>query len=242
MRVRGGDFLEAEEYFSPILGLNNEPFVEEAFAIEREAAISKHPFFHVAMKNRMALTFWAGQEAVVTNPFSQILFKVLANIKNVHIRTLLLPVAVGEHGVLQSGTARKSHPWLLWELCSSIGINLREVKISDPVADFIAVLDGAAHEPMRALGIIGVGNEMMLQGEYQAIGACFDVHFPSGSHHAFLQANIREDISHTQLIAQAASALGRMGHPTDEFVVGAREGVAARIAYYDSLLREIRAP
>jgi len=239
VQLLSGEYLTVTDYFGPIQEVGTAPFVAEAAAIERDAAIEKHPFFPFAQTHRDAVVFWASQEAVVTNPFSQTLFRVLANIKNVHIRSVLMPVVEGEHDTVQSGIARRSHPWLLWELCLAIGIDPHKIRISEAVRQFIAVLNESANNPMRALGVLGIGNEMMLVEEYAAIRTCFDAHFPNKIHNDFLQANISEDVSHTRIIGHAATALWRLGFSATDFVSGARDGVAARVNYYDMLLREL---
>lgn len=226
------------DYFEPIENGLMPSFMKGAESIERTAKIEEHPFFQLATKSREALILWTAQEAVVTNPFSQILCRVISNIKNVHIRSLLLPVLQGEHSKLREGIAEKSHPWLIWRLCKSLGISYDDVKPTKAVIDFIGVLESAADQPMRALGILGIGNELMLLSEYKAIEVCFDAMFPGADYKGFLHANIDEDEGHTKLIAKAALALTAFGFSDEEFLSGAKEGVAARLTYYDSLLKE----
>lgn len=233
------DFLAVGEYFRPANTASDHAFVDEAEAIERHAKIEGHPFFAVAKQQRGALLLWASQEAIVTNPFSQILFQVLANIKNVHVRSILLPVAVGEHSALSKGIAERSHPWLIWRLCRSLGLTEAQIKPTPAVIEFIRVLASVTDEPMRALGALGIGNEQMLLAEYRAVESCFDVMFPEADYKAFLHANIGEDEVHTKLIGTAATALAMLGFDPQHFIAGAELGVDARVKYYDSLLDEI---
>jgi hypothetical protein len=227
------------EYFAPLVFGGNRSFVAEAEALESAARIGSHLFFEHASENSDALRLWASQEAVVTNPFSQILFLTLSKIRNVHVRALLLPVIVGEHGKFSNDRAGTSHPWLIWELCRSLGIGDAPIVPTRAVRDFVLTLEKAVCNPMRALGALGIGNELMLISEYAAIERCFDRLFPEAKYKAFLDGNIREDEVHTQLIERAAVALANMGEDPREFVEGARLGVEARVTYYDALLREI---
>jgi hypothetical protein len=234
-----GRNLAARDYFAPLKeGRPIAPFAKEAESIERNARIEDHEFFRYARSNSKALVLWASQEAVVTNPFSQILFTVLARIPNVHVRSILMPVVVGEHSAVRHGVADKSHPWLIWRLCQSLGLTETDIVITEAVTSFIEVLENSAQAPMRALGVLGIGNERMLIAEYRAVEACFDQALPSCDYKDFLHANIGEDETHTRLIAEAASAMATMGYDPEEFIFGAKEGVAARVRYYDALFQE----
>ncbi|MGY4319213.1 iron-containing redox enzyme family protein [Bradyrhizobium sp. JR3.5] len=213
------------------------PFVAEAEAIERRARIEAHPFFEYAKGHPDALALWASQEAVVTNPFSQVLLRVIAGIPNVHVRSLLMPVVHGEHSPVRAGIADHSHPWLVWNLCRSVGLSSAAVKVTDAVASFIEALEQTEADPMRALGALGVGNEQMLLAEYRAVEACFDAALPSADYRSFLHANIGEDETHSRLIAEAATALEKLGYDAREYLAGAAHGVSARVRYYDELLR-----
>lgn len=225
------------DYFDPIKPDIDRSFVNVAEALEREAKIEEHPFFTVAKGKREAVVLWASQEAIVTNPFSQMLFRVMSNVKNVHVRSTLLPVVHGEHSPLRNGVADRSHPWLIWRLCRSLGIS--EMRPTKAIIEFIGVLERDADSPMRALGVLGIGNELMLLAEYRAVEACFDAVCPEADYREFLHANIGEDETHTKLIGDAAAALAALGHSAADFIAGAREGVDARVRYYDMLLTEI---
>lgn len=230
--------LSIGSYFAPVSWDGDHTFVEQAEAIERSAQIENHPFFREARHRRELLTLWAAQEAVVTNPFSQILFRVLSNIPNVHVRSIMLPVVHGEHSSVKNGVATKSHPWLIWKLCGSMGLDGSNIRPTKAVTDFIHTLEAAADTPMKALGMLGIGNEKILLAEYRAVEICFDYAYPEADYRDFLRANIGEDEVHTELMGKAAIALTSLGYAPDEFIDGAKLGVAARYKYYDDLLTE----
>jgi len=232
--------LNMSEYFEPLKENPDRSFVEVANAIERKARIESHPFFEAAKNNRDAMILWTSQEAIVTNPFSQILFQLIGNVKNVHVRSILMPVVGGEHSKVKEGTATKSHPWLIWKLCRSLGIEAKDIKSTSAIIDFIKVLADSADNPMYGLGVLGIGNELMLLAEYSAVEKCFDSACPDADYKDFLHANIEEDEVHSKLIGNAAAALATLGHSQDDFLRGAKDGVQARVAYYDSLLIEIK--
>lgn len=240
MKIASGTTLQSSQVFFGIAVEPLAPFVKEAEKIERAAAIEHHPFFAHALANPAALILWATQEAVVTTPFSQALFATLAHIDNVHVRAVLMPVVAGEHGGFEadSGLAPRSHPWLIWRLCKSLGISEDRIKATAAVSEFVNVLFSAIETPMRSLGLLGVGNELLLLAEYEAIYKCFEKHFPDAHYADFLRSNIKEDEGHTMLIERAATALHHMGHSADEYLKGAAIGVSARVTYYDTLLTE----
>lgn len=240
MQIIPGTKFAAQNYFEPITQEPVAEFAIEAEQIERAAKIEGHEFFKYAGNHPAALVLWTSQEAVVTNPFSQILFKVLANIPNVHVRSILMPVVTGEHSAIRSGVADRSHPWLIWRLCKSIGLTEDAIVISQAVADFIETLDQSAQSPMRALGVLGVGNEQMLLAEYKAVEACFDQALPDADYKDFLRANIGEDEIHTRLIAIAATAMAQLGYDPSDYLLGAEQGVSARVQYYDMLLQQAK--
>jgi hypothetical protein len=232
--------LGIRSYFEPLQGNPDRSFVDAAEAIERKAKIENHPFFKFGKQSRQAMIIWTSQEAIVTNPFSQILFRVLSNVKNVHVRSILIPVVHGEHSSLRNGIAYKSHPWLIWKLCHSLKLSEKDFRPTKAVINFINVLAAAADNPMRALGVLGIGNELMLLAEYRAVESCFDAVCPDADYKHFLDANISEDETHTKLIGNAAAALTLLGYNSDDFMAGAEEGVKARVVYYDELLKEVR--
>jgi hypothetical protein len=234
--------LQMSEYFEQLKDNPDRSFVETAYAMEREAKIEDHPFFTSAKLSRNAMVLWTSQEAIVTNPFSQILFRLISNIKNVHIRSILIPVVHGEHSKVKKGTAEKSHPWLIWRLCRSLGINATDIKPTQAIIDFVKTLEIASENPMYGLGVLGIGNELMLLAEYTAVESCFDVACPDAEYKDFLHANIGEDEVHSQLIGNAAASLAALGHNPQDFLNGAKDGIQARVKYYDDLLDLIKKP
>lgn len=233
------DNLQMAEYFEPLKENPDRSFVDIANKIERDAKIENHAFFKQAKNSRDAMILWTSQEAIVTNPFSQILFQLISNVKNVHVRSILMPVVHGEHSTVKKGTATKSHPWLIWKLCSSLGITANDIKPTKAIVNFIKVLADSAENPMYGLGVLGIGNELMLLAEYSAVESCFDSACPDADYKDFLHANIGEDEVHSRLIGDAAAALASLGFNKQDFLDGAKVGVDARLAYYDSLLTEI---
>jgi hypothetical protein len=130
MNFAVGQKFAAAEYFQPLVQAPVAEFVREAEQIERTSRIENHEFFQFAKNSASALVLWASQEAVVTNPFSQILFRVIGDIRNVHVRSVLMPVVAGEHSSVRSGIAASSHPWLIWQLCRSVGLRVRPGTLS----------------------------------------------------------------------------------------------------------------
>lgn len=232
--------LKMNEYFEPLRENPDRSFVDAANKIEREAKIEDHPFFANAKNSREAMILWTGQEAIVTNPFSQILFQLIGNVKNVHVRSILMPVLGGEHSRVRAGTANESHPWLLWKLCRSLKIEAIDIRPTQAIIDFITVLSASTENPMYGLGVLGIGNELMLLAEYTAVEACFDSACPEADYKSFLRANIAEDEVHSRLIGDAAASLANLGFDSNDFLRGAKDGVQARVSYYDSLLNEIK--
>jgi hypothetical protein len=121
-----------------------------------------------------------------------------------------------------------------------VGLSEDSIVVSEAVTAFIGALKKNAVEPMRALGALGIGNELMLLAEFHAVESCFETALPTADYKNFLHANIGEDESHTRLIGEAATALSKLGYSSAEFLLGAREGVAARLCYYDALLKQAR--
>lgn len=238
LKIIAGALLDEQSYFGRANDQPIAPFVADAEKIERAAAIESHPFFVYAMENSSALLLWAGQEAVITNPFSQALFATLSNIKNVHVRSILIPVVAGEHSPLREGIATRAHPWLIRKLCLSLNLDFSSINQGLPVTAFANALIDSSSNVMFSLGFIGVGNELMLQAEYKAVQSCFEKNFPEADFADFLHSNIHEDEAHTKLIERAATALAALGESGEDFLNGARAGVAARVRYYDQLLLE----
>lgn len=222
------------EYFKPITSYIDKE-ISTISLLADNSNIGQKDFFKQACKDSDLLKLWVSQEAVVTNPFSQTLLQVISNIRNVHVRSILLPVVVGEHSKLINGTAIYSHPWLLWKLCKSMAIG-EDLIVTPPVDKFIDILNTDNENIMFSLGILGVGNERILITEYKAIRKCFESISPSSDYKQFLESNIAEDVTHTQLIEIAATVLVNQGFSLNEYREGAILGVNARLSYYDELL------
>lgn len=223
--------------------------IEQAQEYLKARDIGTHPFFAYAAQKPEALKLWVAQEARITNLFSQTMFALLANTQNVNMRSLLLPVAIGEHSKVEwNGQAERSHPALLAELCSRVGVHLgvRDAKIDGtdyegmpypltPAADrfFQAMTESISSFPY-ALGFLGVGTEELIHDEYSAIKTSFKSAFGEEFNTDFLDSNINEDDHHAQLMRTAASYLSK--HEMAEYLEGAKAGVDARYDYYTSLL------
>jgi len=242
---------KAWDYLRPHLGLDSWSFgdffdpadldrlhavIVTASSYQMEAHIERHEFFDIAIRNREALRVWAAQEAVVTNAFSQILLQTCAQIRNVHLRAAFMPVIAGEHHVVRKGIAEHSHPWLLRRLCLSLELEPEKIKPLPFTVTFIEVLSKSTRNTLIALGALGVGNERMLPPEYTAVKKCFEVAWPDSDYQGFLDANIAEDETHTQIIEVVASGLIKNDEDAQDFLLGAKLGVDARVAYYNQLV------
>lgn len=79
----------------------------------------------------------------------------------------------------------------------------------------------------------------MLVPEYVAVESLFSELYPREMYRPFLRANIEEDRAHSALMDVAATASFDSNEDRTEFLLGAREGVDARVRYYDDLLTMI---
>src|SRR5436190_2360794 len=89
------------ECFRPLPPKRVSEAIAEASRQLCRADIAQHPFFSFARESKDAIVRWTMQEVVVTNAFSQALFALYATIRNVHIRSFLLPVLTGEHSAIK---------------------------------------------------------------------------------------------------------------------------------------------
>lgn len=231
-------------YFSHSFApLSPGPFGEQIRAlgsIADQSGIERHPFFLYAANHRKALEAWAAQEAVTTNPFSQLLLICCAHIQNVHGRAAFMPVIAGEHHKLNQGKADRSHPWLLKALCESLGIATEKIKPAQCTINFLAMLAKSVADPWFGLAALGVGNERMLIPEYTAVKKAFVSMAPDATYADFLDANITEDVSHNAILQEIAASLISTEMEFSRYHQGAIEGVRARLTYYDELLDMIR--
>jgi hypothetical protein len=217
----------------------NKGIIEQARTILLECDISNHEFFVIAEESAGALKVWAAQEAVITNHFSQVLLRFLSQMKNVHVRSLLMPVVAGEHSRLKDGVAFGSHPNLLAKLVLDLGLAPHDIKPMQCTIEFGNELNRSADDWYFGLGFLGIGNEAMLVPEYEAIEKVFSMHFEREIFRPFLRANIEEDKSHSDLMDQAAMLTIQNSEEATKFLAGAEAGVLSRRKYYDRLVTEI---
>jgi hypothetical protein len=214
-----------------------DPTIQAARGYLASAAIANHLFFRKAFGKQNALALWAAQESVITNHFSQTLFAMMSLIKNVHLRSALLPVVTGEHSELRGGRAVGSHPHLLAKLVADLGVAPEAVEPIEPTIRFADVLTDSLCSLPRALGCLGIGNEAMLVPEYTAVEKLFAELYPRELYRPFLRANIEEDRHHSNLMEIAAVSIFRCEYDRAEFLEGARIGINGRLRYYDGLIK-----
>ncbi|KAF0246870.1 MAG: hypothetical protein FD180_229 [Planctomycetota bacterium] len=225
-----------ERWFLPPADQSIHPIVNEIEQHISSRHLELHPFFSLAESSKLALELWVCQELVMTNAFSQIVLAAASSIVNVHLRAMLSEVAFGEHGVFRNGAARRAHPWLLNQLRESMGIAMDAVKPAGPTLRFIRRLVEASAKPLSGVAAIGVGNERLIIPEYTAIKKCFAKCAPIVNYDEFLDANLSEDVGHSQLCYELASAMIAMGASVEEYRKAAIASVDSRIAYFDELL------
>jgi Iron-containing redox enzyme len=206
-----------------------------------QVAIENHPFFHLAAKSRPVLEAWVTQELVVTGPFAQLLLNLAAQIDNVHVRTMVVHVAYGEHGALSpDGHAYASHPWLLHKLRESLSINPDRIYPYEETLAFLEKLKRWSYSPVQALGALGVGNEQLLIPEYEAIKQAFSACIAEAEYMPFLNSNICSDKHHSDLLQQAAGFLIRSESEARCYLEAAKGGVDARLSYYDAMFARLK--
>jgi Iron-containing redox enzyme len=228
------------DFFNP-LPFAAMPELPPAFIIDGRIAlesstIENHPFFEFAAVNKAALVCWVSQEVVITNLFAQVLFNLLSKIENVHLRSIVTPVAAGEHSSLRSGVAYGSHPHLLSKLALDVGLTPTEVKPLNFTVEFAHALSSSTDDLAFSLGFLGIGNESLLVPEYTAVEAAFEKHFSREVYRPFLRANIEEDKAHSGLMELAAINLVNSDSSAEKYAEGARAGVDSRLKYYGHLL------
>lgn len=217
------------------------PVVDEVekYIVSRD--LSRHPFFGYARRDRGALELWLAQELVMTNAFSQIVLAAASRVQNVHVRSILVEVAAGEHGHVRSGVAKRAHPWLLHGLRDSVGLPMEDVKPAAPTIEFIRRLEESSRaHPLAALAWIGVGNERLILPEYKAVKECFAVTWKDADYEPFLQANLTEDVVHSRLCYTAASTLIANEDDARYYYDQAVASIEARWSYFDALLEACR--
>jgi hypothetical protein len=228
------------EFFLPTEISEIHPVVEKIEQYIASAALDQHPFFAEAKVNTNALLLWASQEIVMTNAFSQIVLFAASRVRNVHVRAVLAEVAYGEHGRCKHGLAAKSHPWLLEQLRTSVELSWEKVTPHPATISFIGRLCEFLENPLSSIAGIGVGNERLIEPEYKAIKHCFAAKFPGANFAPFLDANLSEDLTHSRLCYEAATALIVSDDDATKFLGSACRSVDSRVQYFDQLLRSTR--
>lgn len=229
-----------DDWFEPAGYTVRVPKVSAALAYADECGIAGHDFFKVASESPAALKMWVSQELIVTGPFSQALLRLAALIFNVHLRARVMIVINGEHGRVKEQSAPNSHPWLLNQLRVSMNIAKDEVHPLPETLDFLAALDDEVISPLAGLAATGIGNERLILPEYAAVKSCFNACQPNCDYARFLDANIGEDMSHSEILADVASSLIRNDIDADQYYDAALRSVDARIHYYDRLTHRAR--
>ena len=201
--------------------------------------LEDHPFFKAAYESEKALRLWVCQELIITNAFSQIVLFSAATLVNVHLRSMLTDVAFGEHGIVRNRIAQRAHPWLLNQLRESMDIAMDEVRPAPATLALIKRLAESTNHPLKAVAWIGVGNERLIIPEYSAIKLCFEHCLPKVNYREFLDANLNEDMGHSRLCYEVASALISLGADPDHFRQEAMASIDSRIQYFDELLQSL---
>ena len=136
----------------------------------------------------------------------------------------------------------KSHPWLLHQLRESIQLSTNDVYPMTATIGFIDRLAGSLEDPLAAIAYLGVGNERLIVPEYQAIERCFGIRYPTANFAPFLQANLTEDIRHSQLCFDLAA----MGIETEDdhrrFLSESSKAIESRVDYFTELLSLLDQP
>jgi hypothetical protein len=211
----------------------NHPVINAAEKIANEKNIGEHPFIELARNTQEPLIYWTKQELIITGPFSLFLFKLCTQIKNVHIRALMSQIAHGEHGSVRSHVAYRSHPWLLHTLAESMGIAPDQIVAAEETLEYLKTLDDESSDLIRGLGALGIGSEYLLLEEYTAIKSAFIAQHPTSKYEDFLDSNINEDRWHSSLVEVIASNLITTDEMASSFLLGAKNGVEARVKFYD---------
>jgi hypothetical protein len=222
-------------FFDPLSDVPAHPVVQVIEQYIEHRQLDKHPFFELARDSKSALTLWAAQELVMTNAFSQLVLRAASCIPNVHARAVLVEIASGEHGFSRRGIAKNAHPWLLSQLGSSINLDLVQIAPAEPTRMFIRRLTSHIDTPLNMLAYIGVGNERLIIPEYTAVKKCFSEQWPESRYKLFLDANLDEDISHSQLCYLLASMLIQSVQDAESFKSAAIASIDSRFEYFDGL-------
>lgn len=229
-----------ESFNPPIPCERRHEGIERAIEYVALSGIGAGEFFSIAARSRLALKLWVSQEIITTGPFSQLVLKTASRIRNVHVRAMVTQVVYGEHHRVRAGVASASHPWLLDMLRRSVYISPSEIRALPETSRFLNELaEQCAGSTIRAVGALGVGNELLLLPEYSAIRRAFESAWPECDYAPFLDANIAEDKLHSELMADVGQALIDTGEDPQEFLEGAVAAVKSRLLYYDALAKRL---
>ncbi|MDI1463223.1 iron-containing redox enzyme family protein [Catellatospora sp. KI3] len=229
-----------DEWFAPVAGDVSHPAIIESITYVDESRIQDHPFFAAAGVSRDILRLWVSQELIVTNPFAQLLMNLAASLGHVHIRSMIMQIARGEHGPLRDRVAPLAHPWLLHQLGGSVGLTPGDVTPFAETVEFLREIESAcATSPLTAVGVLGMGSERLLIPEYTAIKGAFETGWPDCDFRRFLDANITEDEQHASLMEVVAASMIELGADPSDFVKGTQIGVDSRITYYTRLHQRV---
>lgn len=220
-------------------GLNIRADIGDAEKLCEAAKIDHHRFFELCRSNDRALEEWCAQELITSSMFSQALAAWLSTIPNCHVRAVVSDVYVGEHHRVDgTGFAEMAHPNLAFEMCTALGVDTGKIKPLEPTLKFLRRMYAASEQTMYGCGFFAIGNELMLIDEYRGIIGALRTSSKHGNvSRRFLTENIRDDSEHHRQLEVGASVLADMGYSVERFQEGASDGVAARIEYYDELLR-----
>ena len=231
--------LDYATWFKPVVDLPWPDAVRRALQFADECGIAQHRFFEVAAKSPDALRIWVSQELAVTGPFSLELLHLATTLPNVHLRSMLMEVVMGEHSKVVNGCASRSHPWLLNRLRESIGLRWADVHVLPETELFLARLQSWRGHPLAALAALGVGNERLILSEYGAVKSCFDACWRDSDYRSFLDANIHEDLRHSELLAAIGAALIASESDAAAYYDAAVRSVRSRIEFYDGLVERV---
>lgn len=229
-----------DDWFRPVSIGERPDAVKEALAYADGCGISSHEFFQIATSSPAALRLWVSQELVVTGPFSQELLRLASHLPNVHTRAMLMVVINGEHGRVTRGCARRSHPWLLDQLRASMQMQQNAIWPCEETQEFLERLHADIETPLTGLAAAGVGNERLILSEYTAIKASFSNGWKSADYEPFLNANIGEDLMHSEILSDVAASLIANDEDAELYYDAAVRSVRSRITYYDHLAERAR--
>ncbi len=229
-----------DDWFRPVPIEKRHQAVTDALAYADACNISDHAFFDIAESRSDALRLWVSQELVVTGPFSQELLRLASLMPNVQMRAMVMVVINGEHGRVSKGCAKRSHPWLLDQLRSSMEMRPDDVRPLPETVDFLAQLHTDVANTLTGLAATGIGNERLILSEYTAIKKSFANCWSGAEYEPFLNANICEDMAHSEILSDVASSLIITGSDAALYYDSAVRNVQSRVTYYDRLAERVR--